>query len=397
MPTLEGVRVSPIERKLRYVDGIASDKGIDLSSLKWSFELPKIFANSDWSVYIRLLLDLSSVVDLYFDPSEIQYPLPEIYVCERGRYGITKYDRSLYNSEELTWNFLENLLWDFQDLVLKKCTREHNLSSKALQKHTDSHKNYLLEKEVAGHYTENMFMKCAFMEAKAIHASYTGFTTVGTMIVSSPKSIKVRKTEDWKTEETVKSYQIYEAHVGFSRVGYMRVVHKKFGLGRDIMKRLAEEFRKRIEEFHKRTGGLIIEVPYPVTILGSSQPPPVIFPFNMQHLIWHQKRDLMHYKGGGHQIRLQNIIIRVKDILNRRGIVAQHRLLYINFAEEYVYLYYPTEEEKRPEEWGRSKEYKKNFDREYIVDKYKSLGADEGILREIIDAIGMFVALIPPP
>ena len=57
MPTLEGIRVSPIERKLRYVDGIASDRGIDLSSLKWGFELPKIFANSEWAVYIRLLLD----------------------------------------------------------------------------------------------------------------------------------------------------------------------------------------------------------------------------------------------------------------------------------------------------------------------------------------------------
>ena len=88
-------------------------------------------------------------------------------------------------------------------------------------------------------------------------------------------------------------------------------------------------------------------------------------------------------------------MIRVKDILNRKGIMAQHRLLYLNFAQEYVYLYHPKE--RRPEEWGRSKEWKKALSREDVVEKYKALGADESILNEIIDAIQMWVVAIPPP
>jgi len=411
MPTLQGVRVSPIKRKLRYVDGIASHKGIDLSSLKWSFELPKIFANSEWAVYIRFLLDLCLELDLHFPASSLQFPLPELPVwmptAEKARYGISKYDNSTYDPQNVSWTTLENLLWDFHYKALRKCTREYKLVGESLRKHANTYRRMLKEMQVSDTYTEDMLSKWSFAEAKGINASYVGFAIVGIMIVTPPKRLMgvkeiaaggefyVRRSDDWETEEMIESYQIYECHVGYSRVGYMRVVHKVYGVDEFYLKELSDEFKKRIEDFHNRTGGLKITVPYPKTILGSSEPPPVSFFFNMQRLLWHQKEERMHYKGGEHQIQLQSIMIRVKDILNRKGILAQHRLLYLNFAQEYVYLYHPKE--KRPEEWGRSKEYKKALRREDVVEKYKALGADESILNEIIDAIQMWVVAIPPP
>lgn len=405
MPTLEGIRVSPIERKLRYIDGIASDRGIDLSSLKWGFELPKIFANSEWAVYIRLLLDLDLVLSLHFPPLELKFALPDfpawLLKIDKARYGISKYDESIYDPEQVSPKPLENLLWDFHYKALRKCTREYKLTGKALQKYANFYKNSLIEKEVRDYYVEDMFTRWAVAESKAIYASYVGFAVVGIMIVTPPRGsgaeITLRRSDDWKTKVEVKSYQVYEGHVGFVRVGYFRVVHKKYGVDEYYLKSVSEEFKRRIEDFHNRIGGLKITVPYPKTILGSSEPPPVTFFFNMQRLLWHQRTDRMHYKGGEHQLQLQNIIIRVKKILNRKGIVAQQRLLYLNFAQEYVYLYHPTEEEKRPEEWGRSKEFKKIMEREEVVKKYKELGADESILREIIDAINLWATAIPPP
>jgi len=411
MPALQGVRVSPIRRKLRYVDGIASDRGIALSSLKWSFELPKIFANSEWAVYIRTLLDLSLNLDLHFPPLSLQFPLPELPAwlpsVGKARYGISKYDNSIYDPEQISPKPLENLLWDFHYKALRKCTREFKLVGEPLRKYADSYKRMLKELGVSDSYVEGMFAKWSFAEAKAIHASYVGFSVVGIMIVTPPKRLMgvkeitaggeftVRRSDDWKTEEMIETYQVYENHVGYSRVGYMRVIHKVYGVDEYYLKEVSENFKKRIEDFHNRTGGLKIVVPYPVTILGSSEPPPISFFFNMQRLVWHQKKDRMHYKGGEHQIQLQSIIMRVKELLNRRGVIAQQRLLYINFAQEYVYLYHPTE--KRPEEWGRSKEFKKIMRREDVVEKYKSLGADESLLHEIIDAIQLWATAIPPP
>ena len=90
-----GSRLSPIGRKLRYVDNSpASDTGRGLSMLRWNIMLPKIFGNSAWSVYIRMLLDMKLSLDYHLDMSALHFPLPQftpvIEVIENAVYDQSK-------------------------------------------------------------------------------------------------------------------------------------------------------------------------------------------------------------------------------------------------------------------------------------------------------------------
>jgi len=391
-----GSRLSPIGRKLRYVDNSpASDTGRGLSMLRWNIMLPKIFGNSAWSVYIRMLLDMLLPLNFHFVIPEMHFPPPEftpdIPVIEKAVYGKSKYNESIYDPEQVTSFHLESAVWDFHYKAVQKCIPEYKSGGKALRTIYEYMRDMLISREISEGYAEGLFDTWAVVEAKAFYTSYVGFAIVDVTVVGerreSASHITARAPIDWETRVRLETYHLYECHVNFARVGYARVISKTEGISPDWMKLCSDEFIKRLEDFRNRVGGLTLTVPYPTTILGSSQPPPVTFPINMQRLVWMRKRDDMHWKGGGHQIKLQKIINRVKRVLDRHGVIAQVRMMYINFAEELAYLEHPPEEEKKPEEWGRTKEWKKALTEDDLFLKYKKWGLEENILREIASVV----------
>jgi len=391
-----GSRLSPIGRKLRYVDNSpASDTGRGLSMLRWNIMLPKIFGNSAWSVYIRMLLDMKLSLDYHLDMSALHFPLPQftpvIEVIEKAVYDQSKYDESILDPEQVSPFHLEGAVWDFHYKAAEKCIPAYKSGGKTLRTIHEYMRDMLADRGIRKEYAEGLFDTWAIVEAKAFFTSYVGFAIVDVAVVGERKTsashITARSFTDWKTEKRAETHHLYECHVDFARVDYARVISKEEGIDFNWMRQCSDEFIKRLEDFRNRVGGLTLTVPYPTTILGSSQPPPVTFPINMQRLVWMRKRDDMHWKGGGHQIKLQKVINRVKRVLDRHGVIAQVRMMYINFAEELAYLEHPPEEEKKPEEWGRTKEWKKALTEDDLFLKYKKWGLEENILREIASVV----------
>jgi len=171
----------------------------------------------------------------------------------------------------------------------------------------------------------------------------------------SPQRIEARLPRNWVKLVPIETIYAYENHVGFMRVGYARVISRIIPAKAFLTKELSDKLKAAIEEFHTRLG-VTEGVLYPRV-----------------HTL--ARREQIHWTGGEHQIALQDIISKVKAVLDARGVIAQMRLSYIAFAKELYYLHYAPHR--------RWKRWKLGLTDRDIIEKYKRMGLDESILNEI--------------
>ena len=366
MPVID----SPLERKLRYVQTLASVEGIDLSMRRWAARLEEIYLAIGFNVFFRFFLDMYLNLNLHFDFEQFEWhpvkfteevtvegqPLEEV---QKARYGISKYDESIYDPEQVSPQHLERMVWDWRRHTTVIDEPTWKLTSESIKKYISSYKDMLVAKDVMPEYVDAMEDTLAYVEGKVLDSAYWDMAIWDispwkeTMSVST--IFKPRLSTDWKSQADLETEFPYDNQWDFCRWDYARW----YETGLRLEEELVEHLDKAIKDFQARAG--LVEQ-YGVKVL-------------YQRVFMLQRVDRYHWIGGGHQIKLQDIILRVKQILDRRGVISSLRMGYIAFAKEIAYLYH--------EGHRKFKHYKKMLTREDIKNKYIRMGFDKEILEEI--------------
>jgi len=371
--------VDPLKRKLNYVENLASREGVDLSMLRWESIIPRIELNIGFNVTFNYLLNLFLNFQLHFELPELDFQIPdfgeffidletglkfnEIEKIEKARYGESKYGSSIYDPEQVSSKPLQRLLWDLRYKTTERDDLAYKHTSEALKKWIDELKRYLTEKEVLDDYQTAMLNVLAIVEGKMLTTSYFGFSVFDGSVFSEEDKFVARSTEDWKSESELETLGVFESHFDTTHFDYARFGDSYEHGTIAVDPALEDELHSRINEFQQRSG--FVEQYGEKTIY--------------QRIFFHQKEEQMHTHGGHHQIILQNIKNDVKRILNARGIITQFRMAYFAFAQEVYYLYY--------EPHRKYKQWKTILNDEELIEKYKRMGCDEGILKEIKEVV----------
>jgi len=356
------------DRKTEYVDMLASTTGIDLAMLKWEINLDEIFRSIGFNILFRFYLDLFLQLDFHFDFSEFDFwdfDLREIFPVEfeeaiekveKARYGISEYGKSIYDPEQVTSQNYERMLWDQRYKLVHPDGHGARNIGPACRKIFDIYADFLRNKGVREEYIRGVEAVLPLVEGKIFTTSYFDFAIFDVSPFADEKKCTVRSTEDFETEIDLETERPYESYFDHSRFDYSRFS----GLPVEQAKKLADA----IDEFQKRAG--MVEQ-YGLKVLR-----PRVFGL--------QRTDRLHRVGGGEQVNLQHLINRVKIILDSQGVAGMMRNAYLSFAQELAYLGRGAHRK-----WKRWKEMLSPDD---LIEKYKSMGCDEGILRTIRGVVG---------
>jgi len=393
---------SIIDRKEKYIDFTTSLDWISLNMLRWEFRLPKIDLSIGFNLSFNFLLDFYLAVDLHFPFEEFDFEMPNFVMdwqpIPKAYYGKTKYNQGVYDPPQILWKDLARFIWNIRYQTTEKSVPYYKRVSQALKHYLETHKEILSKKGVSSGYIDAMLETLMKVEGKILHNSYVGFTVVGVAKVMQPIQRrrykmalgKMRYTDDFKTERTVYTKFPYETQVNYARVNYARVIPREKVYKEKHLKPLSQNLAERIREFKMRasktpiTKGLDVEVRPEIREITKHIPPPKHTLY--QRVFFLQKRDKMKWEGGKHQARLQNIIEHVKPVLNKYGVHGNFRLGYIAFAKEYVYMHYKPHR--------KHKQWKRLLTEDDLILKYKRMGCDEQILREIISAVNPFKTVV---
>jgi hypothetical protein len=378
---------SPLERKKAYVQNLASVEGINTSMMNWSSLLELINLQIGMDVVLRALLDIEAMLDLHFDFTEFDWHqldftqefAPEFVKTPKARYDMTKYNYCYYDPEQAGAKNLERLIWKWRKKAIERHELTYHSAHENLKKYIEIAKDALIKKEVKEEYLDAMEETLSLIEGKFFSIPYVGFTVVG--LHKIPKidekglEYNIRDPKDWKTDRRLETIALYENHVGYCRVGYSRVTSKRV----EIKKSLADHIKNTIEDFRKRVGKVVIEgvtptsYPYPYAYAPTYAPykAELLFP----RVFFLQRVDQMHYEGGSHQIKIQDVINRAKQILNEEGIIGVDRLNYLAFAQELYYLGYQPHKL-----WKR---YRNMLTEEDLINKYINMKCQRNILDRI--------------
>jgi len=350
---------SLVARKLDYIRFLASIRGVNDAMLRWELLLPLIHINIGGNILYRLLMDMYMHLNININPTKFQWhnlDFEKMFVPEMQPHWYTP------NLGQLSPAQIENLMWAVREQL---STREgyywkkhwyHAL--KIIWWFEDILRSRGVE-DIVLKLLRNITVMC---EAKCKITTYVGTAIVGLSVVM-PNYVWMRSPYNFKDSFKVYTINIYENYVGFSLVGFTRVISPPYGGTMLLSPKLAEHVKSRVDDFRTKTG----------MVHGS--PEEVLW----QRVFFWQRYKRLHEKGGEHQIKLQSIITKVKQICNQEGIVAQHRMAYIAFAEELAYYKY-----KGHRLW---KHWKEILTEDEIIDKYKRMGCDESILNKIRSVI----------
>jgi len=366
---------SPLERKLNYVHNLASEEGINLTSMVWAGEIDIILQNLSFNFLFNFLLDLYLHFNLYFNIPELDFEMPnfgdfffdletgltfnQIEQIQKAQYGVSKYGMSIYDPEQVSSKPLKRLLWDLRYKTTDKDGATIKLSGESLKQWVSHLKEYLAEREVLDYYYDHMEEILALIEGKLSSVSYWDFACFDVSVFSDEYKFKSRFTDDWRSEKELETTGIYDVHFDYCRFDYSRFSdsyeHGTIG----VKEELGDDLENRIDEYHRRVG--FIEQ-YGQKVLH-------------QRVFFYQKEDKMHWEGGKHQISLANLKNEIKRLLNKEGVIVQFRMAYLAFAQE---LYYLTYEPHR-----KYKQWKKILTVDELINKYRRMGCDVDLLNKI--------------
>lgn len=346
---------SLVKRKLEYIRMLASIRGAYQATLRWEALLPIIHVNLGGKYLLRLLLDMYLALNLNIDSSEFQWhnlnfkkifspEIPEdIPTPNLGRMSPTNLEQLAYSlllqlvtKEGYYWKksgyHALKTVWWFEDIL-----RENGVDEIVL----------VVLRDII-----------SVIIAKTQVTTYVGTAIVGISRVN-PTSVYTLDPYNYKKKRIIYPTAFYENYVGFARVGYARVGAVMKGSEYYFTETLVDHVKETLIPFLQRTG----------MVHGS--PEQVLY----QRVFWWRKHKKMHTYGGHHQLKLQMLIRKVKQILDQEGVLAQHRMAYIIFAEELAYLKYKGHR--------KLKYWKEILTEDQLIDKYKRMGCKESILEKI--------------
>jgi len=317
-----------------------------------------------FSVLYRTLLDMYLQFDLGFDYKQFEWnPVdftgflrPEFRVeftpLRKAVYGRTKYGEGVYDPEEVSPKRLEQLVWELTQKFTHHKHFKYRHLAKTLEQEFRAVVDMLKGKGVSEDYLEVLKSVILKVEGKILNAGYWGCAIWG-VSKWTRKTHKARDPDDLLTELDLETTNVYESYWDYDHWDYATWSED----GPVISEEFTEYLREKIREFFGQTE-------------------PVWFG---TYLL--QRSDEMHHTGGYHQIRLQDVIARVKRICHRHGVPMVHVYAYIGFANELLYMYYGGHR--------KDKQWRKMVTPDDIVEKYVRLGLDRSVLEEIRKALGL--------
>jgi len=370
---------TPLERKLKYVENLASDEGVELSMLRWESMLDEIMKNISFNVIFNYLLNIELSFNLHFNIPELDFEMPnfgdifidletgltfnQIETIEKAKYGKSKYGMAIYDPEQVSSQPLHRMIWDLRYKTTDKDGATVKLTGEAIKEWINQLKEYLTQREVEDYYQDAMMEILALVEGKMSSVSYWDFAAFDVSVFSEKDTFKSRFADDWRSEKELETVGVYDVQFDFCRFDYARFSDTYEHGTIAVLQSLADELAKRIEDFQKRSG--FVEQYGQKTIY--------------QRVFFHQETDDMHWKGGHHQITLQNLKNHIKQMLNQEGVIAQFRMAYLSFAQELYYLTYTPHR--------KYKQWKKLLTSEELINKYKRMGCDANLLKKIKEVV----------
>jgi len=387
--------VSAVDRKLEYVRTLASESGIDLSMMDLASILELLYLSIDFNCLFRMFLDMYLCLDLNLDWSLFDYwnfdwtmqwnfLLPS---TTKGKYGISTYGDFMFDPPLPTSKELERSMWTLRKHSTETDVPFYKGSSISLSTYIDIIKQRLAGHGVSDDFLDGMENLLAVVEGKVLNCAYVDFAFVDLSAVMGDEPegspFDIREFENWKTIGTGYSFTMWETLVDYAFVDYCRA-------GDDELlpsEQLSDTFGKIVDEFKARAGE--VTVPYQVYYgqpygpapygqpAGAYGGAPVTGEAKMLYprVFMTQRVDQYHYEGGHHQILIQSLINKVKEILDREGVFANFRMIYTAYAQEQYYLsHQPHRHYKR---------WKVILTKDDIRQKYLQMGADASILDKV--------------
>ena len=340
---------------------------LDFYPLEFNFELPEL--NWSFNFTFNYLLDTFM---------RYQWGLSEE---SKAYYGKTKYGQSFYDPPNFNVEKFVRLVWDIRYKLTNYKRHDPNFTKETAKKWVEWVYETLVENGVAEHIARSIAPVIVYYEGKLLTAGYVGFGLVGyAKVMPKPSgeryyesSFLMRSTEDYYTLTSLKTITIHEPNVGMAMVGYSRVAPstkkvktlKSRSTYRLIDKAIADTLKENVDRGRSMFS--------PQEISGVKYQPITMSQIRSTTI------EKKKWRGGRHQLLQQEILVRVKRILDKHGVINFFRKAYYNFALEIAYREYESRYKKK---WKSALESD-----EYIVNKYVRQGCDEPILRKIIKTI----------
>jgi len=340
---------SYLERKLKYVRELASVQGIHWSFLRWRNILDEILMSIGFNVLFNFYLDFSMLI-------QVDFIIPQEFLqtYRKAVYGVSTYDNSVYDPIDITIEDVKKCLWNLRYKFAHEDYPIRKHYSESLMKHVDSVKEIMKRHNVSPIFIDYISSALSYAEGKVLTSAYWDFACWDVSVwIGDDQKFEVRNSSDLKSIIKLSTIRPWESHWDYHRWDYAVWMDEDYVPPSDV----AEKLAKIISDFHARVE-------------------PV-----WQHVFFLQRLDNLHWKGGEHQLKLKDLEARTKAILDRRGVVGWFRVGYINFVRELYYLKYEPHRL-----WKR---WKKILSRDDLIEKYKRMGCDEAILREL-------ASLVPP-
>jgi len=353
----------PLLRKLRYVAKTASPQGAVTTFYRFRSLWDILASLIGFSVEFRFLLDMYLHLNLYLSWEEFEYhPLDFTEVFEvpvekvgKAKYGISRYDHSIYDPESVTSRSVEYLAWELTYKTTHHSEMDYRHVGKTLKDLINTFKDMLVGKGVRDLYVDALEEILSIVEGKALKTAYWGLGCWDVnpwMPEASPSSLfEIRHVVDWTTPLTMETIKPYENWWGVMRWDYARWDDVKVNITYDT----EDYLDSKIKEFHDRIEPLWMGVFHTL------------------------KSDTMHHRGGYHQIGLGRQARRISTLLDRRGVPVIQKHAYMSFARELKYMYY--EASRHYKTWRRIMSV------DDLIAKYVRMGLDERLLREIASMI----------
>jgi len=376
---------TPENRKAKWEKTQTNPISISLFNfrLEFNFSIPQF----RWSFNFNLNFLISIHITFQF---RIPTPDLEPYVKhKKARYGEARYGESYYDPPGFTNAELQKALWDVRYLF----THWKDFYPKTKLATAEMYKEIIEamfeSAGVSDAIKESAVPTALIYEGKLLTAAYVGMCVVDiARVMPTPtpddplgkfyySSYYMRDPSDCATWIENRTVTAHEPTVDFARVGYCTVAPstqlikdlKARSTYRLIPKEINDYFKKQVEQGRAQFAPQKIPTPEGAV---TYQPYSIS---QMNYETCQKKR----FAGGKHQYIMQDIIVRVKRILDRHGVVNWFRKAYIDFALEYAYMYYDSPNRKN---WKRALSSPQP-----IIEKYIKQGCDERIIEDIVSSI----------
>lgn len=380
-------RTTVSTRKHNYEKSMSNIRDIENYMFKWEFVFPEY--QFDWTLNFEFnfLINLNLNFDLALD-LDIVNQIAQFYSdygfefekAEKGYYGISRFGRAYFDPPDITPHDLISIAKEIRKKFLDDIGYEYRFSNETMNKIIESFSTILDKHNISPIFIRYMINKILIAESRLRYNSFVNFAVVGYSIVltstggSTGMAIMGLRSADTFEEEILSECNtpfdtiVEMAIVNISHVNLDReLFYVEYGVEENkstLPESLVNELSENIDKGRLHLGAVDVNI-------GNQKIS--YLPARHRHLL---NKDKIALRGGIHQAKMQNVINKVKTLLDEEGIAGVERLNYISFANELLYLNHKGVR--------KAKQWKRNISADELIEKYISLGANENTLWRVI-------------